>query len=435
MKSRREFLRTSTAASLSFLVGCRNGSVDDLDAILQIQGENPVESASDEDFWRQVRGSFDLHAGLTNLNHGLSPSPREVQTAFKSESDLVNQAPLLEMRDWPSEGRREEARRVAAESLGCDPEELAITRSATEALQIAQLGIPLAPGDEVLSTREDYWAMWNTWQQRVEREGIVYREIDLGAPYPPAEEIVHRFEQAITPRTRVILFCHLAWVTGHILPVREICTMARSRGIQTIVDGAHGFGQLPFRVDDLGCDYYGTSGHKWLQAPLGTGLLYVRRERIEDLWPLTPAWEEGYGDDIRKFEFVGSRSPAHHNAIAVAVRFLERLGVEHKAERLHFLKTRWAERLDRSERVHLVTDLAAGRSCGIASFYIEGIDSYALADHLLDRHEILVATPEDGYSGPSPIRVTPNVFTSVQEVDAFADVIEEILRTGLPAGP
>jgi isopenicillin-N epimerase len=139
---------------------------------------------------------------------------------------------------------------VAAEALGCDPEELAITRSATESLQIAQLGIPLAPGDEVLSTREDYWSMWNTWQQRVEREGIVYREIDLGAPYPPTEEIVHRFEQAITPRTRVILFCQLAWVTGHILPVREICSMARSRGIQTIVDGAHGFGQIPFRSDN-----------------------------------------------------------------------------------------------------------------------------------------------------------------------------------------
>ena len=433
MPNRRKFLRTSAFAGVSLLAGCRHGTVKRLDSILagtSIQG--PAATASDENFWGTVRRAFDLKPDLINLNHGVSPSPRDVQEAMKAEIDLVNRAPLYQMRDWPAEGRREEARVAAAEALGCHPEELAITRSATEAIEIAQLGIDLDPGDEVLSTREDYWAMWNTWQQRVDRDGIVYREIDLGAPYPPDEEILDRFEQAITPRTQVILFSQMTWVTGHILPVREICSMARSRGIRTIVDGAHGFGHIPFRLDELGCDYYGTSGHKWLQAPLGTGMLYVNREHIPGLWPLMPSW--GYSEDIRKFEFAGSRSPAHHNAVTEAVRFLQGLGIERKAARLQYLKQRWVAELGRHERIHIITDPTPGRSCGICSFYVDRIDAKRLATHLLNRYHILVGTPEEAYSGPPAIRVTPNVFTSAKEVDAFSEAIAEILRTGMSPG-
>ena len=357
-----------------------------------------------------------------------------MQEALAAELDRVNRAPLFHMRDAPAEGRREEARISAARALGCDSEELAITRSGTDSLQIAQMGIDLKPGDEVLSTREDYWSAWNTWQQRVSREGIVYKEIDLGGPYPPPDEIVARFEEAFTPRTRVVLFCQVTWRTGHILPVRGICEAARSRGIQTIVDGAQGFGHIPFSLADLGCDYYATSGHKWLSAPLGTGLLYVRRERIQDLWPLPPSYNEGRArDNIRKFELIGSRPPAFHNAITGAVRFLERLRIERKAERLHYLKRRWADRLARHERVHIVTDLAPGRSGGLASFYVDDVGSAELAQHLLDRHRILVGPPaESAWSGPPLVRIVPNVFTSVEEIDAFADAVEKVLERGLP---
>jgi isopenicillin-N epimerase len=432
MQTRRDFVRAGTLAGASLLVGCRQPIPEGRAPVFDVPGEDAATTASDEAFWQSVRSSFELDPRLTNLNSGLSPSPRQVHEALERESRSVNRAPLDRMRDWPAEGRREEARIVAADALGCDPEELAITRSATESLQIAQLGIDLQAGDEVLSTREDYWAMWNTWQQRVQREGVVYREIDLGAPYPPRQEIVARFKEAMTPRTRVILFSQLTWVTGHILPVKEICAFARSRGIQTIVDGAHGFGHIPFQVSDLGCDYYGTSGHKWLNAPLGTGLLYVRKDRIRDLWPLTPAWDR-YREDIRKFEFVGSRSPAHHNAVADAVRFLGRLGVERKTARLHYLKRRWAEELGRNERVHIITDPTSGRSCGIASFYVQGMDSELLVTHLRDRYDILVNAPEDAYSGPQPVRVTPNVFTSAREIDAFVAAMDDVLRSGLPA--
>jgi isopenicillin-N epimerase len=441
MHSRRDFVRAGTLAGASLLVGCRHQVLHGLDPAIDAADEDPVAAASDEAFWRSVRGAFDLDERIINLHAGVSPSPRDVHDALEREARSVNRAPTYHMRDWPALGRREDARIAAADALGCDPEELAITRSATESLQIAQLGIDLTPGDEVLTTREEYPSMWNAWQQRVQREGIVHREIDLGAPYPPMEEIVQRFEQAITPRTRVIMFCDLTWATGHLLPVQEICALARSRGIQTIIDGAHGFGHIPFRVRDLGCDYYGTSGHKWLQAPLGTGLLYVRRERIRNLWPLMPMWEEPFRDDIRKFEFVGDRSPAHHNSIAGAVRFLMRLGVERKAARLHYLKQRWVEQLSGEDRVHMLTDPASGRSCGIASFCVQGIDSKSLAAHLLDRHDIFVSTPEDDWhpadeamlDGRVAVRVAPNVFTSAWEIDRFVEAVHDVLQSGLPA--
>lgn len=437
MQSRREFLRLSAVAGAAAVTGCRHSEFPRLDdGIGGVVHEHPVAAAADEGFWRKVRSAFELEPDVINLNHGLSPTPREVQETLTAELDRVNRAPLLHMRDVPAEGRHEEARVTAARALDCDAEELAITRSGTDSLQIAQMGIDLEPGDEVLSTREDYWSAWNTWQQRVSREGVVYREIDLGGPYPPPDEIVARFVQAFTPRTRVVLFCQVTWRTGHILPVREICDAARSRGIQTIVDGAQGFGHVPFSLADLGCDYYATSGHKWLSGPLGTGLLYVRPERIHGLWPPPPSYnQERSRDDIRKFELIGSRPPAYHNAITGAVQFLERLQVERKAARLHYLKRRWADRLARHERVHIVTDLAAGRSCGLASFHINGLGSAELAQHLLDQHRILVGPPSDNsWSGPPLVRVVPNVFTSAEEIDAFAGAVEEVLQRGIATG-
>lgn len=437
MQNRREFLRFSAATGAAIVAGCRHSTSDHLKGgVGGALHEFPAEAASDEAFWREVRRSFDLEPSVINLNHGLSPAPREVQEALAAELNRVNRAPLFHMRDAPEEGRREEARLAAARALGCSPEEMAITRSGTDSLQIAQLGIDLKPGDEVLSTREDYWSGWATWQQRVSREGSIYKEIDLGGPYPPNDEIVARFEEAFTPRTRVVLFCQVTWRTGHILPVREICAAARSRGIQSIVDGAQGFAHVPFSLADLGCDYYATSGHKWLSAPLGTGLLYVRRERIHDLWPPSPSHNDGSArDNIRKFESIGSRPPAFHNAIIGSVRFLENLGVKRKAERLHHLKRLWADRLARHDRVHIVTDLAANRSGGLASFYVDGIESAELAQHLLDRHRILVGPPStNSWSGPPLVRVVPNVFTSAEEIDAFAGAVEEVLKRGRATG-
>lgn len=429
MQNRREFMTTGTLLSLSLLGGCSRRTFPGGEGFESVwRPSSAPGTPDDEDFWRHVRSAYDLDTSVVNLNYGLSPAPRVVEKALLDELAGVNRAPLFHMRD-ATEGRSEAARAAAARVLDCAAEEVAITRNGAEALEIAQLGIALGPGDEVLTTREDYWSTWNVWQQRVAREDIAYKEIDLGGPYPEAEEIVDRFRAAITPRTRVLLFCHLTWRTGHVLPVRALCQMARERGIQTIVDGAHALGHLPLSVSDLGCDYYGTSGHKWLSAPLGTGLLYVRRDRIAELWPPATSYlaDRRGGNDIRKLEMIGSQPPAPHNAIREAVAFLEAVGVDRKAARLHYLKTRWAERLARYERVRIVTDLREGRSYGIASFHVEGMSSAVIADRLLDEHGIFVGGPSEGaWSGPPLVRVTPNVFTAAEEVDGFVRAVEQV---------
>jgi selenocysteine lyase/cysteine desulfurase len=424
----------SAVAAAVFATGWRPGWVDRLDRVLApIPSSDAQTIAQDEGFWHDVRQSFTLEPGLINLNYGYSPMPNTVLDRLERETERTNRAAQY-WGHWPKNGtdaRREEVRQHAATLLNCNTEELALTRSTTESLQIVQLGLDLRRDDEVLSTSEDYWAMWNTWQQRVRRDGIKYTEIVLASPYPAPGEIVARFERAVTPRTRAILLSHLTGLTGHIMPVREICHMAAKRDVRTIIDGAQAPGHIPVDLRTLGCDYYGTSGHKWLMAPLGTGLLYVRRDLIRELWPLTPAWEH-VRDDIRKFEWVGGQSLALHLAMADALVFHERLGTQKKSVRLHYLKRRWAERFGRHPRIRILTDISAGRSCGLCSFAIDGIDSAALAEYLLQKHRILVfAFGKNQYEGIPGIRVAPNVFTSAGEIDRFSDAVETVLREGL----
>src|SRR5947208_3840656 len=218
------------------------------------------------------------------------------------------------MSRWRVPNLKSVRERLAAE-FGCDSEELAVTRNASEALQIAQLGLDLAPGDEVVTTNQDYGRMLDTWQQRVRRDGIVLKQISFPVPPPSQADLARRLEAALSPKTKVLHFCHITNLTGQIFPVGDICRMARARGIVTIVDGAHAFAHFPFKLRDLECDYYGTSLHKWLLAPVGTGFLYVRRENIEQLWPLTPP-PAAKGKDIRELEEIATHPPANHNAIA-----------------------------------------------------------------------------------------------------------------------
>lgn len=396
---------------------------------------DPETFAGDEAFWHGVRRAFALEPRLVNLNHGYSPNPESVLDALDRAVRRISRAPLS-FGHWPEEGpepARESVRRRAAVLLGCNAEELALTRSATEALQIVQLGLTLRPGDEVLSTSEDYWAMWNTWQQRVQRDGVIHAEVRLGAPHPPVGEVVERITKAITSKTKILLIPHVTWLTGHVLPVAEICRAARERGVLTIVDGAHGPGHMPVDVRALGCDFYGASGHKWLMGPLGTGFLYVRRELIRDVWPLTPAW--GPREDIRKFEWVGGQSTAPVLALSDALTFHERLGVTRKAARFRFLRRRWTDRLGAQPRVRLLTSGDAGRACGIGSFAIDGIEPAALVRYLRERHRVLVRSfGVAEWDGPTGVRVAPNVFNSAAEVDRFAKAVEMAIRDGMPAG-
>lgn len=427
MLTRRSLLRLAPATA--GLAVFRPEGLARLAAATTGETRTPADLAGDELFWREIQQAFTLDRTIINLNNGgVCPSPRSVHDAYKRYLDISNQAPVYHM--WQIlEPNIESVRRRLARDFGCDPEELAITRNASEALQTAQLGIDLNPGDEVVTTNQDYGRMLDTWEQRVRRDGITLKKISFPVPPPSMADLAQRLEQAITPRTKVLHFCHITNLTGQIFPVRDICRMARARGIQTIVDGAHAFAHFPYTLADLECDYYGTSLHKWLLAPVGTGFLYVRRERIKALWPLQPA-SERLAENIRKFEEIGTHPAATHNAIAEALTFHDAIGIQRKAARLRFLKDRWANRLKALPRVTIYTPFDPAQSCGLANVGIAGVDPVKLATHVWDRHRIIVTPIEhEEYEG---LRITPNVYTTLEEVDTFADVMEQLIRKGLP---
>ena len=429
MPTRRHFVESLVTAGAA-VPALTNDGLDRLRGLARrVSGRALADVARDEDFWLQVQQAFTLDRTLINLNNGgVSPSPRVVQEAMRRYLDYSNTAPAYTM--WQIlEPEIEAVRRRLAASFGCDPEEMAITRNASEALETVQLGIPLARGDEVLTTTQDYPRMLTTWHQRERREGIVVREITFPVPPPSQDDLAERIERAITPKTKVIHVCHITNLTGQIFPIKRIVQRARARGIEVIVDGAHAYAHFPFTRDDLDCDYYGTSLHKWLLAPHGTGFLYVRKAKIASVWPLMAAPPEMNGN-IRKFEEIGTHPAANHNAIAEALTFHEGIGAERKAARLRYLFQRWAKRLEHLPRVRILTPYDPAQSCGLASIAIDGMDPNKLVAYLWDTHRIIV-TPIV-HKEFSCVRVTPNVYTTVAEIDRFGDVMEEVLRKGLP---
>jgi len=432
LASRRGFLWT--VAGLGAVTGTARlvpGAVPRvLAASSAVFGTPPDKVARNEDYWREIQQAYDVDRGIVNLNNGgVSPSPRVVQDALRRHLEFSNQAPAYSM--WQVlEPQIESVRRRLAVAFGCDPEEMAVTRNASEALETCLLGLDLRPGDEVLTTTQDYPRMLTTLDQRVRREGIVVRTIRFPAPPASLEALTTLFRESLTPKTRAILVCHITNLTGQIFPVRSICRMARERGIEVIVDGAHAFAHFPFRRDDLECDFYGTSLHKWLCAPIGTGFLYVRREKIGRLWPLMAA-PDSMRADIRKFEEIGTHPAANHNAIAEALTFHEGIGVERKAARLRYLRDRWMERLRGRPGVILRTSADPAQSCALANVAIEGSDARRLATHLWESDRILVVAID--HEEVPGLRVTPHVYTTLDEIDRFALAMERVIEKGLPA--
>ena len=431
LATRRDFLWT--VAGLGAVTGTARlipGAVPcALAAASAVAGPSPEQVAANEDYWREIQQAFAVDRGIINLNNGgVSPSPRVVQDALRRHLEFSNQAPAYTM--WQVlEPEIESVRRRLAAAFGCDPEELAITRNASEALETCLLGLDLRPGDEVLTTTQDYPRMLTTLDQRARRDGIVVRTIRFPAPPASVEALTALFRDSLTPKTRVILVCHITNLTGQIFPVRSICRMARERGIEVIVDGAHAFAHFPFTRDDLECDFYGTSLHKWLCAPIGTGFLYVRRGKIQRLWPLMAA-PETMRADIRKFEEVGTHPAANHNAIAEALTFHEGIGAERKAARLRYLRDRWMDRLRGRPGVVLRTSADPAQSCALANVAIEGLDAKRLAAHLWDSERILVVAID--HEEVRGIRVTPHVYTTIEEVDRFAAAMERVTEKGIP---
>ena len=390
----------------------------------------PEQAAMDEDYWASIQNAFTVTRGIVNLNNGgVSPSPRMVTEALVRYIWQQEDATAYTM--WQIlEPQSETIRTGLAEMFGCDREEIAITRNASESLEILLMGMDFKSGDEVLTTTQDYPRMLTTLRQRERRENLKLKLIQIPIPPKNLDEITAAFEKGMTSRTRLILMAHQINITGQITPVKAVCEMARAKGIETIVDGAHSFGQFYFKQKDLACDYFGTSLHKWLFAPKGTGLLFVKRDKIEKLWPLMAA-ESKQAPDIRKFEEIGTHSAAPRLAIGEALLFSNGIGGKRKEARLRYLSRYWMNKLKDVPNIRFNTSFDPNQSCAIANVKIEGLDQSAIGSYLFNKHRIFT-TPivHEEFTG---IRITPNLYTTLSELDRFCELMETIARKGLPA--
>ena len=390
----------------------------------------PEQVAMDEDFWGVIQNSFTVTRGIVNLNNGgVCPSPRIVTEALVRYTWQQEDATAYTM--WQIlEPQSETIRTGLAEIFGCDREEIAITRGASEALETLLMGMDFKPGDEILSTTQDYGRMLTTLRQREKREGLVLKLVQIPIPPKNLNEITAAFEKGITSKTKLILISHQINLTGQITPVKAVCDMARAKGIETIVDGAHSFAQFDFKQKDLGCDYFGTSLHKWLYSPKGTGMLYVKRDKIEKIWPLMAA-ESKQSGDIRKFEEVGTHSAAPRLAIGESMLFHNTIGGKRKEARLRYLSRYWMNRLKDVPKIGFNTSFDPTQSCAIANVKVEGVDPSAIGSYLFSKHHIFT-TPivHEEFKG---IRITPNVYTTLGELDRFSNLMEMIATKGLPS--
>ena len=437
MWSRRAFLGLGGTIGTAAAAGRFDGFARLEAATMAVADRTPEDVAQDEFYWREIQEAFTLDGTLINLNNGNTcPSPRVVLDACKRYMDMSNMLPVQYRSDI--ERHMQTIRRALGKEFGFDEDEVALTRNASESLQIVQNGLDLKPGDEVITTDQDYPRMLTTWDQRVRRDKIKLTRIQF--PVPTTEDdLFRRFERAITPQTKVFHFCHITNLTGQLFPVKRLSQLARSRGIVSVVDGAHAIAHFPFKIRDLECDYYGVSLHKWLLAPIGNGLLYVRRENIPKLWPLQ-ATPERQNDSIRKFEAIGTYPTAIRASIGEALAFHQAIGAERKAARLRYLTLRWANALKANPRVKILSNLDPGQTWGVAMVGIDGVDARALSQFMMDRYRIVINAVVGGqppnqvfdYTG---LRVTPNVYTTLAEIDVFVDAMQDALKNGAAASP
>jgi isopenicillin-N epimerase len=426
MATRRSFLSALAGASATLPMFRDQAMTRVLRAKDIAAGRTPDKLADDEAYWTEIQRAFDVDRTMINLNNGgCSPAPTHVMDQMIRDLKFSNELPVDHM--WRVlEPRIESVRRDLARDFGCDIEEMAITRNASESNEIMIFGLDLKAGDEVVVSNQNYGRMITAWKQRERRDGIVLKQVSFKVPPPSQQYIVDQFKAAVTPRTKVIEVTHITNLTGQIMPVKELVEFARPRGIEVFVDGAHAYAHFPFKRDELGMDFYGTSLHKWLLVPIGAGFLYVRKDKQKKLWPLMAAAPEQDGN-IRKYEEIGTHPAANHNAISAALAFHRAIGADRKIARLRWLRDRWAKRLmAESDRVRVLTPLDSPYSGAICLFSVTGMDMPKLGEWLLGEHRIVmtpIVHPE--FSG---IRITPNVYTTPDEIDTFTDRVLEAIK-------
>jgi isopenicillin-N epimerase len=427
--SRRDFLTGLAGAGLALPMLSERAMAQLVRANLVAGDRSPTALADDESYWSQIQRAFDADRVMINLNNGgISPTPSHVLEQLIRDLRFVNELPVEH--NWRIlEPRMESTRRELAREFGCDPEEMAINRNASEGMETMILGLDLAKGDEVIVTNQNYGRMLQAWEQRERRDGIVLKQVAFPVPLTDPQFLVKAIAAQITPRTKAIELPHITNLTGQILPIRDIVRLARPKGIPVFVDGAHAFGHFPFTRDALECDYYATSLHKWIHAPIGAGFLSVRKSEIPKLWPLMAA-PKAKDADIRKFEEFGTHPQANFNAVSIALTFHRGIGIDRKVARLRYLRDRWAKALlAESPRVKVLTELGPDKAGAICMFDVEGIDPGALGGWLMSKHRI-VTTPivHPEFKG---IRITPSIYTTPDELDTFVEAVKVAIKRGI----
>ena len=421
--NRRKFLNLFGTFSAAGLFSFQPAWSRELDVALRsAANKSPEEIASDEDFWYVIQQSYTVSPSLINLNNGgVAPSPKTVQDAMKRYHDYSNEAPSYYMWRLLDQGR-EPLRNNLAKLAGCLPGEIAIQRNASEALETSIFGLPLEHGDEVVLSKQDYPNMINAWKQRELRDGIKLVWADLKLPSEDNNYLVESYTKLFTTKTKVVHLTHIINWNGQILPVKRIANAAHDRGIEVIVDGAHSFAHFDFKIPDLDADYFGTSLHKWLSASIGTGFLYVRQNKIANLYPLFAA-PDAKSNDIRKFENLGTRPFYIEQAIGKAIEFHEMIGAKRKEERLFYLKNYWMEKVKGLKGIQLGTSMKQGFGCAIGIVAFEGKKPADLENFLLNQYKIHVTTIE--WEGIKGCRITPNVYTTTKNLNTLVEALHE----------
>ncbi len=419
MLNRKQFIQQSTLATISAGVLAMQACKDE-----KKKGFNPESIKDENDFWKHVRAQYFISDEIINLNNGaVSPQPLPVQQAHIENYQFANRGPSYFM--WRKlDQQREPLRNRVAEFCGVQADEIAFNRNTTEGLNTIIFGLNLKAGDEVVLCKFDYPNMMNAWKQREKREGIKLNWVDLNFPEEDDEVIVAKYVAAISPKTKIVHITHLINWTGQILPVRKIADAAKAKGCEVIVDASHSFAHLDYKISDLNCDYYAASFHKWLCAPFGTGFMFINKEKIKNVWALLSS-NEPDGDNIRKFESLGTRSFAAEMAVHAALDFHQKIGNKRKENRLRFLKNYWCEKVKDLKGLSFYTSLKDEYSCCLATFAIEGMKAEDVASKLFINQKIHATTVlHEGLNG---VRISPNVYTSIDELDVLVSGIKSLV--------
>lgn len=417
--NKRSFIKNAALSGIGATLG--------MDALASLfdakKNVSATALAADDAFWKNIRNQYILKPDYINLENGFyNFIPQPTLEKYIEHIRHINFHGSHYMRTVQRDNKKRMAAKLA-EVAGCSPDELIITRNTTESLDLIISGQDWKAGDEALMAIQDYGAMLDMFEQVSRRYGVVLNKVSI--PNLPAsdEEIVSLYEKAITPKTKLLMIPHMVNITGQILPVRKICDMAHNKGVEVMVDGAHAFAHIQYKINDLGCDYYGTSLHKWLSVPLGAGFLYVKKEKIAKVWPLIGDGNKDL-DDIRRLNHVGTHPSATDLTVEDAIDFYNMIGAERKEKRLRYIQQYWTSRVKNFPKIIINTPTDDKRSCGIANVGIDGMKPADLAKRLMDEHKIFtVAIDTANVHG---CRITPNVYTTLEELDAFVAALKKL---------